>query len=273
VRISIVTATLNAARFLPVCIRSVESQQRSGLDVEHVIVDGGSTDETVEIASRSNCLVLQGADRGVYDAINKGTRASTGDLIGCVGADDVLLPGALAAVSQWYESRRADWVVGGIRWMDADGRTLGDVGPPPAWMTPRIYASLGWNCIHHQGTYLHRRLFDRLGGFDPEFQCAGDYELFARALSLSPPDRIRRPLAGHRRHGNNLSIASPATAAEREIVRRRFAPASRLQQAACRQLLRFSLNAANPRWLLMKSVPSIGRFMDRRSDAVRETAA
>src|SRR6185437_13682112 len=93
-KLSIITATLNAAEFLSDCIESVRSQRGEGFVIEHVVADGGSRDDTVAIATAGGCHVIQGKDKGLFDALNKGTRASNGDVVGCLGADDMLMPGA-----------------------------------------------------------------------------------------------------------------------------------------------------------------------------------
>jgi len=251
--LSIITATLNAAQFLPDCIESVRSQSGEGFTIEHVIADGGSSDATVEIASSHDCIVLQGKDRGLFDALNKGTKASRGVVVGCLGADDMLMPGAAQAVAQWYGRRTSEWAAGRQLWVDGSGRPLGTTSPPPGWMTPAMYASLRWSCFDHQATFMTREFFDRLGGFDPDFRYAGDYRLFAHALAQSPFDRIDYTLSRFRQHGGNASTSGTARhVEENEIIAREFAPRSKALRAIYRQSLRVWVNARNPHWFLGK---------------------
>lgn len=92
--LTIVTPTLNAVDYLKECIESARRNATRGIEIEHVIVDGGSTDGTVELARSYGLRVMQGKDSGIFDAINKGSFNSSGELLGFLGADDVMLPGA-----------------------------------------------------------------------------------------------------------------------------------------------------------------------------------
>ena len=252
-KLSIITATLNAAEFLPDCIESVRSQTGEGFVIEHVIADGGGRDDTVAIATAAGCHVIQGKDKGLFDALNKGTRASNGDVVGCLGADDMLMPGAAQAVARWYASRTSDWAAGRQLWVDGTGQSLGVTRPPPRWMTPAMYASLGWSCFDHQATFMTHELFERLGGFDPDFRYSGDYRLFAHALARAPFDRIDYTLSRFRQHGGNASTSGSARLIEENaIIAREYAPRSKALRMMYRQGLRVWVNARNPAWFLGK---------------------
>src|SRR3954469_24178325 len=96
-RITIVTPTLNRADHLPMAIESVLQQGYD--DVEHIVVDGMSTDGTVEVLARYPHLrVIREPDTGLWDALNKGIRAATGEVIGHLNSDDCYTPGAIDAV-------------------------------------------------------------------------------------------------------------------------------------------------------------------------------
>lgn len=256
--ISIVTPTLNAAEFLPECIETVRDQRGSGFSVEHLIVDSGSTDGSPDIARSYDCKVEMVPPWGLFTKINEGIRLSSGRVIGYLGGDDTLLPGAMQSVADWYASRTSEWVVGGIRWMDRSGRSLGDFRPPPGWMTAPIYASMSWSCIPHQSTFVTRDFFDRLGGYDTSYSYTADLEFFARALQLSAFDRIPASLVGSRRHGGNLSMsANTERTEEHERAASGFVPASRVRRTINRQALRAWLNLASPKWFLLKKIPAL----------------
>jgi len=223
------------------------------VDAEHIIVDGGSTDETIDIARAKGVRVLTGKDAGIFDAINKGSFASSGALLGFLGADDMLLEGALRAVAKEYGRGQPRWLSGGVRWIDAKGNSLGSRSAPPRWMGHRIYSSLGWSCIGHMATFLAREFFEELGGFCIDFRDAGDYDLFARALSTCRYRRIGRALAASRLTGLNYSIVQRVRGSnENDRVMDAFAPKAAAQRLLYGTVLRIWLNATNPVWCVRK---------------------
>jgi glycosyltransferase involved in cell wall biosynthesis len=254
VAISIITSTLNAERFLPGCAQAVREQVGAGFTVEHIVVDGGSTDKTVKIARSYGCVVLEGHDTGVYDAQNKGIRAASGEVFACMGADDAVAPGALTAVADWFRRRRSEWVVGGNRWINSTGRSIGSMRQPPRRIPRVVYASLGWNCLPVPATYMTRDFFERLGGYDASFKIMGDYKLFAEALDVQPYDRIARVLSIVQMHGQNVSAATGSALfrSERERISGTYGPRSRVRRQLYRQGLRVWLNARQPAWFVGK---------------------
>lgn len=251
--VTVVTPTLNAADYLDECIASVARNRGAGFEVDHVVVDGGSTDATLDIAARGGVRVLRGKDSGIFDAINRGSFASQGDLLGFLGADDLMLPGALAAVVDAYRASGRRWVVGGIRWIDASGADFGGLAAPPTWMTARMHVCLGWNPLMHMATYLSRDFFLELGGFDISFRDSGDYDMFARALRRAPFARLSRPVACFRHTGvNNSAVNLERTMAENARVRAAFGPHSAVARAASKAALKLWFNARNPEWAVGK---------------------
>ena len=254
VSISIVTATLNAERFLPECVAAVRAQVADGATIEHVVVDGGSRDGTLDIARSAGCVVIEGRDTGVFDALNKGVRASSGEIFTVMGADDAIAPGALAIVVEWFARRTSDWAVGAHEWVNGTGRSMGLMRPPPRWIPREVFASLGWCCLSHQATYMTRELFERLGGFDTSYQIMAEYKMFAEALDIEPYDRIPERLVIGTLHGDNVSAA---TRSEQNLTEQRrildaYGPSSRLRRILYRQALRLWLNGSSPTWFLGK---------------------
>ena len=162
-------------------------------------------------------------------------------------------------------SSEASWLVGGLRWIDRNGASLGYIGPPPRWMTTAMYASLGWSCIHHQSTFLTRRFFDDVGGYDSSYRAAGDYEFLARALQRQRFLRVNTLLACFRRHGDNLSM-SQSIVAENVAVAHDFGPESRVLQQLYRGTLRVWLNIRHPHWSLAKQLTTAaGKRVDSQA--------
>ncbi len=253
--VTIVTPTLNAVKYLKECIESVRGNESDDIKVEHVIVDGGSTDGTVELCESYGLRIIQGKDKGIFDAINKGSFNSSGELIGCLGADDVLLDGSLAEIVKSYRQSGKRWVVGGIRWIDEFGNVLGGFAAPPSWIVPRIFVSFDWCSIMHMATYMSRDFFDELGGFNIEYRVVGDFDMFARALSKAPYQRVARQIACYRRTGVNYSATHPErTIYESSLVRKAFGPKSKWERRFWRVLMRSGLSLRNPQWFFRRTL-------------------
>src|SRR5215468_10026487 len=111
-KLSIVTPSFNQGRFLEETIRSVLTQNYPNL--EYIIIDGGSTDETVDVIRKYQDKVnywVSEKDRGQVDAINKGIEKCTGDIFGFINSDDVYLPGTFSAVIEHFQANpKSEWV-------------------------------------------------------------------------------------------------------------------------------------------------------------------
>ena len=180
-KISVVTAVMNAAQSLPATLDSL--QQQTHTDIEHIVQDGGSTDGTLDILQTVRRIgpdIISAPDRGIYDAINKGIARATGDVIGLLHADDQLAdPTVLAKVAACLTAPEIDGVYGDLHYITADGRVLRH------W-TAGAYARsrLKWGWMPpHPTLYLRRRVFDQLGAYDASFRIAGDYEAMLRYLT------------------------------------------------------------------------------------------
>lgn len=207
-KISIVTPTLNAANFIQTCLESVSTQRSDRLDVEHLILDGGSEDGTLKICDRYPVRYIERSkELDLVSAMCLGYESATGDLIGFLGADDLLAPGALRAVAESFERERREVILGATRWVDRDLKSLGELVPLPTWCHAPMHASLGWCYIAACSSYVTPNLYRSLGGFRREFTISEDYEFFTRILARKIPfSRIHRPIGMYRRHDDNESM-------------------------------------------------------------------
>lgn len=250
--VTVVTPSLNGMQYLPECIESTRRQQSNRVEVEHIIVDGGSTDGTPEYAASRGCKVMY-REGGIYEALNIGSLSARGDLLGILGCDDFLLPGAVDTIVAGYEQSGRRWIVGGCRWLNAQGRDIGTFRSPPAWLRAPMLASLGWSCIPTTSTFIHRNLLAELSGFDMTFQYGGDYDFYVRALEGERFQRIPHVLSCCYRHGTNMSTRlDDIHYAETQRIQERYAPKAKLQREIYRLLLKSWLNATNPRWFTVK---------------------
>lgn len=256
VRVGVVTPTLNAERFLEETLESIYRQRSDLLEIDHVIVDGGSTDRTLEIASRyPSRTVVSTDDQGMYDAVNRGMGMVAGDVVGYINADDEIAPGALASVADALRDHPgAGWVCGRVEYIDAEGETLGTM--LPVHLSLRSYLGLGWSCIPQQTVWARRSFYDRVGPFDIDYKNCGDYDWYARALRLEHPRILKETIGRFRLHPGQISLDPEKMAAESRMVRERHGKPGD-QAFVPGKILSLRLNAANPGWLWAKKIGRI----------------
>jgi glycosyltransferase involved in cell wall biosynthesis len=204
-RFSLITATLNRRDLLREAIESLEGQGYG--DVEHIIVDGGSVDGTLEmLRDHPHSIVLQDRRRGLYDAINQGIEHASGDVVGLLNSDDLYPPGALRAVARAFSANpHADAVCGAAELFDADGVLL-RYGAP-ADLALDSHAALIGACIVN-ARFFRRRVFERCGMFSLDFPLVADREFLARTVTgrivTAPIDDV---VYRYRRHAGSLTLS------------------------------------------------------------------
>ena len=202
--ISIVTVVWNRAETIRVALASVARQKRDGYDLEHVIVDGGSTDGTIDVVRRyaedvrrAEAGRRKGAtagsftvrwvserDRGLYDAINKGIRLATGDVIGLVHSDDVLAEDdTLAKVAQAF-CAEVDATYADVRFV-VGGRTEDEIRRQPTrrYCTGRFFRRWMFRFATfpaHPSTFVRRACFEKYGLYSLDYPICADFELMLR---------------------------------------------------------------------------------------------
>jgi glycosyltransferase involved in cell wall biosynthesis len=212
VRISLVTPSYNQAQFIERTIDSVLAQ-RGDFELEYRVIDGGSTDGTVEILERYGDRLSWASerDRGQVDAINRGLRGASGDIVGWLNSDDVLMPGALARVADAFrEHRDAEWLHGRCMIIDADDREV------RRWISAyKHYRSrhhtlasfLTENYVSQMTVFWRRSALAAVGYLDPEIRYAFDYDLFLRLAERGAPIYVEEPLACFRWYETSKSGA------------------------------------------------------------------
>jgi glycosyltransferase involved in cell wall biosynthesis len=205
-KITLVTAVYNGEKYLEQTIRSIVAQEYPNL--EYIIVDGGSTDGTLEIIRKYEKHVtswFRQEGRGVYTALNQGFARSTGEILGWLNSSDMLhVDGLLVVGSIFRQMSKVEWITGRPTGFGTDGMAV-KIGELPHWARYRFLA--GANIfIQQESTYWRRGLWERAGGaLSTEFRAEGDFELwtrFFRHAKLYPVDAL---IAGYRRHEDALS--------------------------------------------------------------------
>ena len=181
-KISIVTVAFNSGATIADTLRSVAAQSHA--DVQHIVIDGGSTDQTAEVIKAHGTKVahfVSEPDRGIYDAMNKGVAAASGDVVGFLNADDRYAHAAvLAQVAKRFADEPLDAVFGDIAFFRADR---------PAELVRRYRSNrfkphlIGWGWMPaHPALFVRRSLFERAGPFKTDYRIAGDFEWVARVF-------------------------------------------------------------------------------------------
>ena len=184
-KVSIVAVVRNAAGTIEECLQSVASQ--SHVDVEHIVIDGASTDGTMDVVDRHRdqlAVVVSEPDRGIYDAMNKGIAVATGDVIGTLNADDRYADtGVLARVTAAFaQSPALDAVYGDLVYVARDDPTR----IVRYWRSRPYEPGLferGWMPAHPT-FFVRRQVYERHGLFDLDFRIQSDFELTMRFMAI-----------------------------------------------------------------------------------------
>lgn len=183
-KVSVITVCFNSAATIADTLRSVAEQDHA--DVEHIVVDGGSKDGTLEIiADTPNRIarLVSEPDRGIYDAMNKGIALATGDIVGFLNSDDVYAEaGSLAEIARAFDDPEVEACYGDVLFVAANDSSrrvrywrAGPCGPgriAQGWMPP------------HPTFYVRRCVYEASGGFDIAYRLQADFEMAIRLVEI-----------------------------------------------------------------------------------------
>jgi glycosyltransferase len=181
-KVSIITAVFNSKPHIETCMRSVLSQTYR--NIEYIIIDGGSTDGTIEIIKKYGNKVtkwISEPDNGIYDAMNKGIRKASGDVIGILNADDIYANDkVIEKVADMFIQNEVDSCYGDLLYVDKNNtdkiirywksQPYRDVLFKRGWMPP------------HPTFFVKKEVYEKYGYFNADFKIASDYELMLRFL-------------------------------------------------------------------------------------------
>jgi len=177
-KISIITVCYNSEETIEETFKSVCSQ--SYKDVEYIVIDGESKDETINIIKKYENNItkwISESDKGLYDAMNKGIKMASGDIIGILNSDDTFFDeNVLEQVADFHEKKNIDASIGNIVQINDKGNVI------------RNYSSKYWNpdklkigfMPPHPSIFFKKELFEKLGFYDLSFKSGADYELIVR---------------------------------------------------------------------------------------------
>jgi len=212
-RVSVITPSYNQVRYIGRTIQSV-LDQTGEFDLEYRVVDGGSTDGTLDLlASFGNRIAWTSErDNGQVDAINKGLKVATGDIVGWLNSDDLLLPGAFARIVAAFEANPGvEWVHGRCEIIDEQGRPVRRwVSLYKHWMARHhsLDRLLGDNYVSQMATFWRRSVHAEIGYLDPGLPLAFDYEFWVRLAKRGAPAYVPEQVACFRWYDTSKSGAN-----------------------------------------------------------------
>jgi glycosyltransferase involved in cell wall biosynthesis len=273
--VSVVVPTHNRSRLLGLTLASVLRQRGVGLEV--IVVDDGSTDDTVDTLKRIRDprvrTVRHETALGVSAARNRGVSEATGRWVAFLDDDDLWAPDKLSVQLRAAEDARSRWVYAGAVNITIDHRILGGAPPEP----PEVIAARlrGANLIPGgcSGVIVERDALPPEGTFDGTYRHFADWDLWIRLLLNGPPAWVPRALVGYRIHPGNASLDTEGMVAELDVIERRYGgPVDRLRfyrhvarvslrAGWRRQALRYYLRAAmlgDPKYLFGDFISDLG---------------
>lgn len=209
-KFSVITPSYNQFAYLPRTIESVLGQQVN-FPVEYLVIDGGSTDGTLDVLKMQadRLRYVSETDRGMADALNKGFSMATGEIVGWLNSDDLYLPGALQKAAEYFNAHPESlWLYGNCRMIDEKDREV------RKWITnyknrlARRYSYkrlLGENFISQPAVFIRRAALIAAGPIDVKLPTAMDYDLWLRLANLGHPGYIDDDLACFRVHNQSIS--------------------------------------------------------------------
>ena len=202
-KISVITPSYNHAEFIGRTIESVQSQ-RGDFELEHIVVDGGSDDGTIEILKHYGDAVrwVSEPDNGQADALNKGLAMATGDVIGWLNSDDLYEPGALAAAADIFNAEpQTQWLYGKVHIIDPRGREI------RKWITAyknlrmrryKYAKLLAENWICQMSVFWRRSAGEQVGPFRTDLHWCMDYDYWLRLGARRPGRFVDKYLGAFR---------------------------------------------------------------------------
>jgi glycosyltransferase involved in cell wall biosynthesis len=208
ITVTIITPSFNQSRFLEQTIRSVLEQ--GYLSLEYFVIDGSSTDSSVEIIKRYESKLagwVSEKDKGQADAINKGFRQAHGEIVAWLNSDDYFLPGAIARAVQVFEQNpQASLVYGNVISVDENSRAFN----LQTFNLLNLVDLMSFRIISQPAVFMRRSVLEQAGWLDPSYHMLLDHHLWLRMARIAPLVYIPETLAAARYHAMAKNLANTA---------------------------------------------------------------
>ena len=223
-KISIITPSYNQAEFLERTILSVLNQNYPNL--EYIIIDGGSTDGSVEIIKKYEKYLsywISEKDNGQTDAINKGFKIATGEIFAWINSDDTYLLGTFSKVAKAFQQHpEADLMYGNIYFINEDDGIIGKLGLTKLDMAHFVFEGIS---LAQQAVFCTKDIYNKIGGLNLQYQFCMDFDLFIRITHIGHLRYIPEYLANFRIHKDSkTSTNSDTWRIEHDEIMKRYLP-------------------------------------------------
>ena len=182
-KISLITVSYNSDKTIRETFESVKNQNLTGFELEYILIDGLSTDSTMQIAKEYDNLIslkVSEKDLGIYNAMNKGLELASGDVIGFLNSDDIFIENnVLLSIAKTFENKNIDIVYGNINYINHSGRIM------RRWVSGNQKSfACGWH-PPHPAFYARKSLFIKEGNFDESLSITADFDIMLRLMEVS----------------------------------------------------------------------------------------